>query len=59
MGPFHYGDFCIMPMLAEEETTATPSCEATHASISQPHLPPVLDQQDSDDEATLQQKKVN
>ena len=53
MGPFHYSD-----LLAEEETAATP-CEATHASISQPHHPPVMDQHDSDDEATKETKIRN
>ena len=57
MGPFHYSDFKVMPVLAEEETAATP-CEATHASISQPHLPPVMGQQNSDDVAMLQRKKL-
>ena len=59
MGPFYYSDFSIVPMQAEEETAATPTPEAAQPSISQPPLPPVLDQQEgSDDEATLQRKKL-
>ena len=44
---FHYSH-----VLAKEDTAAAPY-EASDASISQPHHPPVMDQHDSDDEASL------
>lgn len=59
MGHLDYGDFSIVPMLAEEETAVnrTPT-EAEQPRISQPPLSPVLDhQKGSDNDAMLQRKK--